>query len=211
MTSPVGSTSCSPPATTSPTSIPAGHLRDAGVAPVTANAYLGGWGIAAALGEGADIVVCGRVTDASLVVGPAAWWHGWSATDYDALAGAVAAGHIIECGPQATGGNYPWPDEIRDRRSPGFPIAEVDADGSSVITKHPDTGGLVSVGTVTAQLLYEIAAPGVCQPRRRGPLRHRAAVPGGYRPGPDHAAHAAAHRAACSRSPSTMSAATATP
>ncbi|MDQ2848117.1 MAG: DUF1446 domain-containing protein [Actinomycetota bacterium] len=139
-------------------------LRDAGVEPVTANAYLGGWGIAAALGEGADIVVCPRVTDASLVVGPAAWWHGWSRTDYDALAGAVAAGHVIECGPQATGGNYPWPAEILDRRYPGFPIAEVAADGSSVITKHPDTGGLVSVGTVTAQLLYEIAEPAYANP-----------------------------------------------
>jgi len=139
-------------------------LREAGVAPATANAYLGGWGIAAALAEGADIVVCPRVTDASLVVGPAAWWHGWSRTDYDALAGAVAAGHVIECGPQATGGNYPWPEEIRDHRRPGYPIAEIEADGSSVITKHSDTGGLVSVGTVIAQLLYEIAAPGYANP-----------------------------------------------
>ncbi|GAA2562386.1 acyclic terpene utilization AtuA family protein [Pseudonocardia hydrocarbonoxydans] len=127
--------------------------------PVSANAYLGGWGIAAALGAGADVVVTGRVTDASLVVGPAAWWHGWARDDLDALAGAVAAGHVIECGPQATGGNYPFLDEITDLRLPGFPIAEVAADGSSVITKHPGTGGLVSVGTVTAQLLYEIAGP----------------------------------------------------
>ncbi|MGD0608741.1 MAG: acyclic terpene utilization AtuA family protein [Streptosporangiaceae bacterium] len=120
--------------------------------------------IAAALAEGADIVVCPRVTDASLVVGPAAWWHGWSRTSYDALADAVAAGHVIECGPQATGGNYPWPEEIRDRRRPGYPIAEIEADGSSVITKHPGTGGLVSVSTVTAQLLYEIGAPGYANP-----------------------------------------------
>jgi hypothetical protein len=132
-------------------------LAEAGITPVTANAYLGGWGIAEALAADADIVVCPRVTDASLVTGPAAWWHGWHRTDYDALAGAVAAGHIIECGPQATGGNYSWPREVTDRRYPGFPIAEVAADGSSVITKHPNTGGLVSVGTVTAQLLYEIA------------------------------------------------------
>src|SRR6266496_2442556 len=110
-------------------------------------------GIAAALAEDADVVVC-----------PAAWWHGWSHTDYDALAGAVAAGHVIECGPQATGGNYPWPEEIRHPSHPGFPIAEVEADGSSVITKHPGTGGLVSVGTVTAQLLYEIAGPGYANP-----------------------------------------------
>ncbi|MCP9271203.1 acyclic terpene utilization AtuA family protein [Mycolicibacterium arenosum] len=134
------------------------------VAPVSANAYLGGWGIAEALGAGADVVVTGRVTDASLVVGPAAWWHGWGHTDWDRLAGAVVAGHVIECGPQATGGNYAFLDEITDRRYPGFPIAEVAADGSSVITKHADTGGLVSVGTVTAQLLYEIAEPAYLGP-----------------------------------------------
>ncbi|RHW28513.1 DUF1446 domain-containing protein [Nocardioides immobilis] len=139
-------------------------LEDAGTKPVTANAYLGGWGIAEALAAGADIVVCPRVTDASLVVGPAAWWHGWSRTDYDALAGAVAAGHVIECGPQATGGNYAWFREVTDRRYPGFPIAEVDADGSSVITKHSGTGGLVSPGTVTAQLLYEIGPPAYVNP-----------------------------------------------
>ena len=131
---------------------------------ITANAYLGGWGIAEALGSGADIVVCPRVTDASLVVGPAAWWHGWARDDFDALAGAVAAGHVIECGPQACGGNYSFLEEITDRRYPGFPIAEVEADGTSVITKHEDTGGLVSPGTVTAQLLYEIAAPAYINP-----------------------------------------------
>jgi hypothetical protein len=139
-------------------------LAAAGVAPVTANAYLGGWGIATALRAGADVVVCPRVTDASLVVGPAAAWHGWTETDYDALAGAVVAGHVIECGPQATGGNYSFLHEITDRRYPGFPIAEVAADGSSVITKHPGTGGLVSTGTVTAQLLYEIAQPAYAGP-----------------------------------------------
>ena len=131
---------------------------------VTANAYLGGWGITAALQAGADIVICGRVTDASLVTGPAAWWHGWARDDWDALAGAVAAGHVIECGPQATGGNYSFLNEITDRRYPGFPIAEVAADGSSVITKHDGTGGLVSVGTVTAQLLYEIGEPAYLNP-----------------------------------------------
>jgi Acyclic terpene utilisation family protein AtuA len=139
-------------------------LSGAGGQPVTANAYLGGWGITKALGAGADIVVCPRVTDASLVTGPAAWWHGWGREDFDQLAGAVLAGHVIECGPQATGGNYSFLDEITDRRYPGFPIAEVAADGSSVITKHPDTGGLVSPGTVTAQLLYEIAEPAYANP-----------------------------------------------
>ena len=139
-------------------------LADAGVEPVSANAYLGSWAIVEALGAGADIVVCPRVTDASLVVGPAAWWHGWARDDWDALAGAVAAGHVIECGPQACGGNYSWLDEVTDRRYPGFPIAEVAADGSSVITKHPGTGGLVSPGTVTAQLLYEIGDPAYANP-----------------------------------------------
>jgi hypothetical protein len=139
-------------------------LAAAGGKPVTANAYLGGWGITAALSAGADIVICPRVTDASLVTGPAAWWHGWARDDFDALAGAIVAGHVIECGPQATGGNYSFLEEIRDRRYPGFPIAEVARDGSSVITKHPGTGGLVSPGTVTAQLLYEIAEPAYANP-----------------------------------------------
>jgi hypothetical protein len=139
-------------------------LSAAASKPLTANAYLGGWGITAALAAGADIVVCPRVTDASLVTGPAAWWHGWQRDDYDQLAGAVLAGHVIECGPQATGGNYSFIAEVTDRRYPGFPIAEVAADGSAVITKHPDTGGLVSVGTVTAQLLYEIAEPAYANP-----------------------------------------------
>ena len=139
-------------------------LADAAITPVTANAYLGGWGITEALTAGADVVVCGRTTDAALVTGPAAWWHGWTPDDLDPLAGAVVAGHVIECGPQATGGNYSWLDEIVDRRYPGFPIAEVEADGSSTVTKHPGTGGLVSIGTVTAQLLYEIAAPAYLGP-----------------------------------------------
>ncbi|MBI5738978.1 MAG: DUF1446 domain-containing protein [Mycolicibacterium neoaurum] len=128
-----------------------------GAAPLAANAYLGAWGIAECLDSGADIVVTGRVTDASVIVGPAAAHFGWARTDYDALAGAVAAGHIIECGTQATGGNFSFFTEIADLRHPGFPIAEIASDGSSVITKHPGTGGLVSVDTVTAQLLYEIA------------------------------------------------------
>ena len=133
--------------------------------PVTANAYLGGWGIAAALRAGADVVVCPRVTDAALVEGAAAWWHDWEADQWDALAGAVVAGHVIECGTQATGGNYTWFHEIPDPSKPlGFPIAEVAADGSSVITKHPGTGGVVNVGTVTAQLLYEIGAPEYLNP-----------------------------------------------
>lgn len=124
--------------------------------PLTANAYLGAWGIVEALKSGADVVVTGRVTDASVIVGPVAYHFGWNRTDYDALAGAVVAGHVIECGTQATGGNYSFFTEIADMGRPGFPIAEIHADGSSVITKHDGTGGAVSVGTVTAQLLYEI-------------------------------------------------------
>jgi hypothetical protein len=139
-------------------------LASAGAKPVTANAYLGGWGIAAGLAAGADIVVCPRVTDASLVVGPAAWWHGWQPRDLDRLAGAVVAGHILECGPQATGGNYPFLDELPPDGYPGFPIAEVDAGGCCVITKQPGTGGAVTVGTVTAQLLYEIGGPAYVNP-----------------------------------------------
>ncbi|MEV0118772.1 acyclic terpene utilization AtuA family protein [Streptomyces sp. NPDC050844] len=123
---------------------------------LTANAYLGGAGIAECLRAGADVVVTGRVTDAALVTGPAAAHFGWAPDDYDRLAGAVVAGHILECGTQATGGNYAFfnrrPGQLR---RPGFPLAEIHEDGSSVITKHDGTGGLVDVGTVTAQLLYE--------------------------------------------------------
>ena len=123
---------------------------------VTANAYLGGFGICEALNRGADVVICGRVTDAALVVGPAAHKLGFRRDDWDKLAGAVAAGHILECSSQATGGNYAFFEEVPSFKSVGFPIAEIFDDGSFVITKHPGTGGLVSVGTVTAQLLYEI-------------------------------------------------------
>ncbi|WP_099251783.1 acyclic terpene utilization AtuA family protein [Mycobacterium sp. shizuoka-1] len=132
--------------------------------PLTANAYLGGWGIAECLRAGADVVVTGRVTDASVVVGPAAAHFGWGREDYDQLAGAVVAGHVIECGAQATGGNYAFFTEIDDLGHAGFPLAEVYADGSSVITKHPGTGGQVSVGTVTAQLLYEIGGARYANP-----------------------------------------------
>ncbi|MBD0323862.1 MAG: DUF1446 domain-containing protein, partial [Aldersonia sp.] len=124
--------------------------------PLTANAYLGAWGIVECLNAGADLVVTGRVTDAALVVGPAAAHFGWARDDYDALAGAVVAGHIVECGTQATGGNFPAFTEIADLGRPGFPIAEVRADGSAIITKHAHTGGAVTVDTVAAQMMYEI-------------------------------------------------------
>ncbi|GGR87836.1 hypothetical protein Snoj_65230 [Streptomyces nojiriensis] len=121
---------------------------------LTANAYLGGAGITACLRAGADVVVTGRVTDAALVSGPASWWFDWAPGDHDRLAGAVAAGHVLECGTQATGGNYSFFTR-HDVRRPGFPLAEISEDGSAVITKHPGTGGAVTTGTVTAQLLYE--------------------------------------------------------
>jgi hypothetical protein len=123
---------------------------------LVANAYLGGWGIAEGLTRGADIVVTGRVTDAALAVGPAIWRHGWVRDDWDQLAGAVVAGHVIECGSQATGGNYSFFTEIDEMILPGFPWADIADDGSSVIGKPPGSGGEVSVGTITSQLLYEI-------------------------------------------------------
>ncbi len=131
---------------------------------VTANAYIGCWGIVEALNAGADIVITGRATDAAVVAGPAAWHHGWARDDWDALAGAIVAGHVIECGGQATGGNYSFFTEIADMTHPGFPWAEVAADGSCVIGKHDGTGGEVSVGTVTSQLLYEIQSERYANP-----------------------------------------------
>jgi hypothetical protein len=151
-----------------------GHLETGealstwGHEPLTANAYLGAWGIVRGLQAGADIVVTGRVTDASVVVGAAAWWHDWGREDFDALAGAVVAGHLIECSTQVTGGNYSGFTTLATLTSaaatrPAFPVAEVEADGSSVITKVAG-GGAVTVGTVTAQLLYEIGPPAYLNP-----------------------------------------------
>src|SRR4051794_7816753 len=136
--------------------------------PLTANAYLGAFGIAAALRRGADIVVTGRVTDASVVVGPAIARFGWDTTSYDELAGAVVAGHVIECGTQATGGNFSGFRTLLDSgaadRPLGFPVAEIAADGTSVITKHAGTGGAVTIDTVTAQLMYEIQSTDYLNP-----------------------------------------------
>ena len=163
---------------------------------VTANAYLGAAPIAAALAAGADVVVTGRVTDASLVVGPAIWAFGWGPDDLDRLAGAVVAGHVIECGAQCCGGNYAFFEEIPGMDRVGFPLAELAADGSAVITKHPGTGGAVTVGTVTAQLLYEIGGPRYLSPdavarfdtvelSQEGPDRVRIAGTRGEPPPPD--------------------------
>ncbi len=139
-------------------------LADSGLEPTTANAYLGGWGIAAALAGGADVVICPRVTDASLTVGAAAWWHRWSTEDWGPLAGAVAAAHVIECGPQATGGNFSGFTTVPRVDDLGYPIAEIAADGTAVITKHEVAGGTVTTDTVTAQLLYEIQGPTYLNP-----------------------------------------------
>lgn len=165
---------------------------------LTAHAYLGGAGIAACLRAGADVVVTGRVTDAALVTGPAAAHFGWGGGEYDRLAGAVVAGHILECGTQATGGNYAFftEREARELRRPGFPVAEIHEDGSSVITKHDGTGGFVDVGTVTAQLLYETAGARYAGPdvtarldtvtlTQEGPDRVRVAGVRGELPPPD--------------------------
>ena len=132
---------------------------------LTANAYLGCWGIVEALNQKADIIITGRVTDAAVVCGPAAWHHDWQRDDFDQLAGAVVAGHIIECGAQATGGNYSFFSEIEERNDIGgkarfgFPWADIAEDGSSTIGKHDGTGGLVNTETVTSQILYEIGGP----------------------------------------------------
>ena len=131
---------------------------------LTANIYLGAWGIVKALDLGADVVICPRVTDASLVIGPAAWKFKWKRNDYHKLAGALAAGHIIECGAQTTGGNYAFFDEVGTFKDIGYPIAEVYEDGSFIVTKHQNTGGMISKGTVTAQLLYEISSQDYINP-----------------------------------------------
>jgi len=139
-------------------------LRDLRAPVITANAYLGGWGIAAALAEGADVVITGRVTDAALALGPAAWKFGWARDDWDRLAAGVVCGHILECGAQCCGGNYSFFQEVPTYTKIGFPVAEMAASGEFVVTKHPGTGGLVSVGTITAQLLYEIGGPRYLNP-----------------------------------------------
>ncbi len=172
-------------------------LAESGDKPVTANVYFGAWGIKQALDQGADIVICPRVTDAALVIGPAAWKFKWKRDDFDALAGALAAGHVIECGAQCCGGNYSFFEEVPSFRSVGYPIAEVERDGAFTITKHKGTGGLVSVGTVTAQLLYEIASPAYMNPdviahfdtlkiEQAGPDRVRVSGCRGSSPPPTH-------------------------
>jgi len=126
---------------------------------VSANVYLGARPITEAIALGAKIVITGRVADASLTLGPAAAHFGWAWNDWDRLAGASAAGHVIECGAQATGGLWHDWANLPDLAGIGYPIAEVAEDGSTIITKPEGTGGLVSVGTVAEQLVYEIDDP----------------------------------------------------
>lgn len=172
-------------------------LSDSKYPVLTANAYLGAWGIKEALEQGADIVICPRVTDAAVVMGAAAWKFNWARNDFDALAGALAAGHIIECGAQCCGGNFAFFEEVPSFRNVGYPIAEIEADGSFTITKHPGTGGLVSVDTVKAQLLYEISGPDYLNPdvvahfdtmeiEQIGPDRVRVSGTRGSSPPPTH-------------------------
>ncbi|KAL1890216.1 hypothetical protein Sste5346_008370 [Sporothrix stenoceras] len=139
-------------------------IQDWGAEPIFAQAYLGGVGIAEALRRGADIVICGRVSDASPVIGAAMWWHNWAREDFTKLANALVAGHLIECSSYITGGAYTgFKKELlqsgNNFTNLGFPIAEIAADGQVVITKEQNTGGLVTTDTVTAQLLYEIQGP----------------------------------------------------
>ncbi|WP_150294146.1 acyclic terpene utilization AtuA family protein [Sphingobium estronivorans] len=126
---------------------------------ISANAYLGGFPIAAALAKGADIVVTGRVVDSALALGPLIHEFGWGADDLDLLAAGTLAGHLLECGAQITGGTFTDWRDVPDWANIGFPIGECHADGSVVITKPEGTGGLVSVGTVAEQLLYEVSDP----------------------------------------------------
>lgn len=128
--------------------------------PINAQAYLGGLGIAAALAKGADIVICGRVSDASPVIGSAFWWHGWERGELDKLANAFVAGHLIECSTYVTGGNFTGFKLLEGKWDDlGFPIAEISSSGRVIITKQKNSGGLVSVDTCTSQLLYEIQGP----------------------------------------------------
>jgi hypothetical protein len=126
---------------------------------VSANAYLGSPGIVAALQAGASIVITGRVADASLTLAPAVYEFGWSWEDWDRLAAGTVAGHLIECGAQATGGLWCNWQEAPDMGNVGYPIAEIEANGTFSITKPPDTGGAVNCETVSEQLLYEVGDP----------------------------------------------------
>ncbi len=125
----------------------------------SANAYIGAAPVVEALAQGADIVLCGRVTDTALALAPMIHEFGWSADDWDRLSAGTIAGHILECGPQCTGGNFTRWWEVPDLWNVGYPIVEAKEDGTFTVTKHEGTGGLVTVDTVSEQLLYEMGNP----------------------------------------------------
>ncbi|KAK6385546.1 hypothetical protein LTS17_001114 [Exophiala oligosperma] len=137
-------------------------LKEWGFEPVAAQAYLGGLGIAEAFRNGADIVICGRVADAAPTIGAAAWWHNWNQSHLDELAGALVAGHLIECGGYVTGENYcNFKKLLKNNKhfDIGFPVVEIDHKGESILTKEKSTGGVVDVGNTISQLVYEIQGP----------------------------------------------------
>jgi hypothetical protein len=136
-------------------------LKDWGYTPIYAQCYLGGAGIAEALRQGADIVICGRVADAAPAVGAGMYWHNWDRQkDFDQIAGSLICGHLVECAAYVTGGYFSGFKRLMEScENLGFPIAELEYDGSCTITKEAGVGGEVSVGTVTSQLLYEIQGP----------------------------------------------------
>jgi len=140
---------------------PALRSQLAGRAIISANAYIGAQAIADALRAGADVVVTGRVADPSLVLGPALAHHGWPMDDWDRIAGATMAGHLLECGAQVTGGYYadPGVKDVPDLARVGYPIAAIEHDGSCTVFKPDDTGGVVDEHTVKEQLLYEVHDP----------------------------------------------------
>lgn len=133
------------------------HLSDWGFEPICAQCYLGGIGIATVFGAGADIVICGRVADASVCVGPAMYWHGWTSNNLDELGGTLMVGHIIECSTYATGGYFSGFKQLGvNDTDMGYPIAHIDYKGEAIITMEQGRDGLVSPETITSQLLYEI-------------------------------------------------------
>ncbi len=135
-------------------------LADIRARVLSANAYLGAWPVVRALAEGAQVVITGRVTDTGLTLAPMAHAFGWDAGAWDLMAAGTIAGHIIECGAQCSGGNYlaGWPT-VRGLEDVGYPIVEAEPDGGFTVTKHPGTGGAVTVASVTEQLVYEMGDP----------------------------------------------------
>ena len=131
---------------------------------LSANAYIGAAPIVTALARGANVIVAGRVADAAVTLAPLMHEFGWAPTDWDRMAAGVVAGHIIECGAQATGGNFTDWHRVKSFRNMGFPLVEVEPDGSFVVTKHPKTGGLVTVHTVSEQIVYEIGTAAYMSP-----------------------------------------------